>query len=95
MKNKFKIPVIELRDVKCPDCDGSGEIDMGAPPPLEHFEDCDRCKATGKLEIRVNYCQTCGEELEWNDTEFGFDEESEKIYKCLTNKCDLRIKNKK
>jgi len=81
-----KIIVKELRDVECPNCN-EGKIDIGGEPPLDHIVDCDRCKGTGIIEVEIEHCKKCGEELEWNDMEFGFDEEKMIMFKC-PNKCD-------
>jgi len=83
-----KVKVKFLKDVKCPNCEGSGKIDIGAPEPYNYKVDCDRCNGTGILEIEIEYCPICGEELEWNDMEFGFDEETETMFRCLKNECD-------
>ena len=85
---KMKVKITELENVECPNCDGKGRIDIGAPEPLYYEEECGRCNGSGGLEIAIERCETCGEKLEWNDMEFGFDEETETIYRCLINECD-------
>lgn len=91
-----KLEVKELRDVPCPYCGGQGswrecygdyiyEGDCGLGENME----CAKCDKTGIVEIVVEYCNDCGEELEWDDREFGFDDETESMFRCLVNKCDL------
>ena len=91
----MKIPVKQLRDVECPNCKGRGkwtecyedlieEGDCG----LSEVIKCDRCNETGRLEVEIERCPKCSEELEWNDMEFGFNEETERIFRCLVNQCD-------
>ena len=84
----MKIKVKQLRDVVCPYCDGEGEIDIGTEE-YSHYIKCLDCDGKGQIEVEVEYCQKCGEELEWNEMEFGFDEETETIYRC-PNKCELK-----
>lgn len=92
-----KIKVRQLRDVDCPDCDGNGEWrecygDLIEDGDCGLNEDivCRRCDGTGRLEIDVEYCPVCGLELAWDDMEFGFDEETMSIFRCLENKCDKK-----
>lgn len=85
----LKVTVKELRDVECPYCEGSGKIDVGIEE-YSHFLDCEKCGATGEIEIIVERCSVCSAELEWNEMYYGFDENSETIFRCTTNECDRK-----
>ena len=41
--------------VPCPACDGAGKIELLFPAPWEgKFEDCERCAATGIVEVSMS-----------------------------------------
>ena len=87
-----KVKVKQLRDVTCPNCEGVGKIDVGVDFGT-FYEKCDRCNGTGELEVEIEHCKKCGEELPWNDMDFGFDEKTETVFRCLANKCDRALKS--
>ncbi len=95
----IKLKVKELRDVACPNCDGKGgwtechgDLIYDGDCGLSEYIDCERCDKKGELEVEIEHCKKCGEELCWNDDEAGFDEDTETFYRCLTNECDRQIK---
>lgn len=89
----MKLLVKHLEDVDCPMCAGHGKIDIGTEEyPYE--VDCDNCGAKGEIEIIKEFCKTCGEQLEWNENEYGFDEETKTVYRCA-NKCEVAKKPQK
>ena len=96
----MKLKVKELRDVVCPNCDGKGgwtechgDLVWDGDCGLSEYIDCERCDKKGKLEVEIEYCQICKEELPWNDDEMGFDEDTETFFRCTVNECDRKKKD--
>lgn len=79
-----KLKVKQIKEVECPNCQGSGEINVVA----HYMQDCKRCDKTGKLKIEVEHCKGCGEELFWFEWDYILDEEKEMMYKC-ENECTV------
>lgn len=83
------LKIKHLKTVNCRYCKGRGTLYPYPAPYQFHGEECSFCEGAGIEEIEREWCSECGEELEWNDWEFGFDEKLLLIYRCLENKCDL------
>jgi hypothetical protein len=82
-----KLQVKHLEDVDCPMCEGHGQIDVGTEE-YPHDVDCNNCRATGEIEIVKEFCAKCGEQLEWNEMQYGFDDETQTVYRCA-NRCEV------